>query len=133
MKRLIFAVIMAFLFFVLLNFIYCNLDAATFGYEVQFKFTVPYLIAVQSVPIPLGFVLLASFCLGMVTIALLEALPSLFKTLEIRAKNKRIRQLERELAVVRQISKKEQEKSPESPKHSSPSGESETSETKGEG
>jgi len=107
MKRLIFAVIMALLFFVLLNFIYCNLDAATFGYEVQFKFYVPYIMAVQSVPIPLGFVLLASFCIGMVAIALIEALPSLFKTLDIRAKNKRIRQLERELTVVRQISEKE--------------------------
>lgn len=128
MKRLIFAGVMALLFFVLLNFIYCNLDAATFGYEVQFKFAVPHLMAVQSVPIPLGFVLLTAFCLGMVTIALLEALPSLFKTLEIRAKNKRIRQLERELTVVRQISKKEQEKTPEPPKDSSPAREPEISE-----
>ena len=101
MKRLVFAVIMALIFFTLLNFVYCNLDAATFGYKVVFKFTVPHLLAVQSVPIPLGFVLLVSFCLGMVMIALLEALPSFFKTLEIRAKNKKIRQLERELSVVR--------------------------------
>ena len=34
-------------------------------------------------------------------VALLEALPSFFKTLEIRSKNKKIRQLERELSVVR--------------------------------
>lgn len=107
MKRLVFALIMALLFFVLLNFIYCNLDAATFGYEVVFKFTIPYLLAVQLVPLPLGFIMLASFCLGMVAIALIEALPSMFKTLEIRTKNKRIRQLERELTVVRQISEKE--------------------------
>ena len=106
MKRLVFAVIMALIFFALLNFVYCNLDAATFGYKVVFKFTVPHLLAVQSVPIPLGFVLLVSFCLGMVMIALLEALPSFFKTLEIRAKNKKIRQLERELSVVRQLSEK---------------------------
>lgn len=112
MKRLIFAVIMAILFFLLLNFIYCNLDAATFGYNVVFKFSVPHLFAVKSVPIPMGFVLLASFCVGMVAIALLEALPSLFKTLEIRAKNKRIRQLEREIAVVRQISEKKSEELP---------------------
>lgn len=101
MKRLVFAVIMALVFFVLLNFVYCNLDAATFGYKVAFKFSVPLLLAVQSVPIPLGFCLLISFCLGMVMIALLEALPSFFKTLEIRSKNKKIRQLERELSVVR--------------------------------
>ena len=109
MKRLIFAVVMAFLFFVLLNFIYCNLDAATFGYDVVFKFSVPYLFALQSFPIPLGFVILISFCTGMVAIALLEALPSFFKTLEIRSKNKKIRQLERELAVVRQMSEKHEE------------------------
>lgn len=112
MKRFIFALIMAGLFFILLNFIYCNLDADTFAYNVVFKFTVPSVFSVKSVPIPLGFVLLASFCVGMVAIALLEALPSLFKTLEIRAKNKRIRQLERELAVVRQISEKERDRTP---------------------
>lgn len=110
MKRLIFAVIMALLFFSLLNFIYCNLDAETFGYQLMFKFSVPHVFAVESVPIPLGFILLAAFCLGMVVIALIEALPSLFKTLEIRAKNKRIRQLERELTVVRQISEKERDR-----------------------
>lgn len=116
MKKLIFAVVMACLFFILLNFIYCNLDAATFGYQVQFKFLVPHLLAVQSIPLPLGFVMLAAFCTGMVAIALIEALPSLFKTLEIRAKNKRIRQLERELAVVRQISEKDRKKEPTPPK-----------------
>lgn len=107
MKRLIFALIMALLFFVLLNFVYCNLDTATFGYDVVFKFRIPYIMSIKSVPIPMGFVILIVFCLGMVIIALLEALPSLFKTLEIRAKNKRIRQLERELGLVRQMSREE--------------------------
>lgn len=107
MKRLVFAVIMAILFFVLLNFVYCNLDAATFTYDVVFKFKIPYIISLQSVPIPMGFVLLLAFCIGMVTVALLEALPSLFKTLEIRAKNKKIRQLERELNLVRQMNREE--------------------------
>lgn len=106
MKRLVFAIIMALLFFVLLNFIYCNLDAATFGYRVVFKFNIPYVVSLESAPIPMGFILLISFSAGMVAIALLEALPSLFKTLEIRAKNKRIRQLERELSVVRQLSER---------------------------
>lgn len=106
MKKLIFAVIMALLFFVLLNFIYCNLDGEVFGYPVSFKFSIPYVMAFKSVPLPLGFILLISFCLGMVAIALLEALPSFFKTLEIRSKKKKIRQLERELVVVRQLSEK---------------------------
>ena len=104
MKKLIFASVMAVLFFILLNFIYCNLGGAVFGYKVVFKFSVPYIFAVQSIPLPMGFVVLITFCAGMVTIALLEALPSFFKTLEIRSKNKKIRQLERELSVVRQLS-----------------------------
>lgn len=103
MKRLVFAVVMALLFFLLLNFIYCNLDAQTFGYSINFKFTVPHLFAFQSMPIPMGFCLLIAFCSGMVAIALIEALPSFFKTLEIRSKNKKIRQLERELSIVREI------------------------------
>lgn len=105
MKRLIFALIMAVLFFILLNFVYCNLDEATFGYEVIFKFNIPHILSLQSVPMHLGFVMLLTFCLGMITIAVLEALPSFFKTLEIRSKKKKIRQLERELALVRQMSK----------------------------
>jgi uncharacterized integral membrane protein len=103
MRRFIFAVIMAVLFFILLNFIYCNLDSAVFGYQVIFKFTIPSILAIQSVPLPLGFVMLVAFTAGMVAISLLEAFPSFFKTLEIRSKNKKIRQLERELSVVRQL------------------------------
>jgi len=106
MKKLVFALIMAIIFFALLNFIYCNLDSTVFGYKVVFKFTIPYIVALKSVPMPLGFVLVITFCAGMIMIALLEALPSFFKTLEIRSKNKKIRQLERELVVVRQLSDK---------------------------
>lgn len=114
MKRLIFAIIIALLFFMLLNFIYCNLDAETFGRLLVFKFDIPYLLSLQSAPIPLGFMLLLSFCAGMVAIAILEALPSFFKTLEIHSKNKKIRQLERELSAVRKISEE-----PPLPPHSS--------------
>ena len=103
MKKLIFAVIMALLMFFIFNFIYCNLDGSTFGYMLSFKFKIPYLFARQTSPIPLGFILLITFALGMVFIAVLEALPSLYKTLEIRAKNKKIRDLERELTVARQL------------------------------
>lgn len=99
---------MAIIFFAILNFVYCNLDDATFGYSIVFKFKMPYLMNIQTIPIPLGFALLAVFCLGMIAIALLEGLPSFFKTLEIRSKNKRIRQLEKELTLVRQMLDREQ-------------------------
>jgi len=103
MKRIIFALFMAVIFFIILNFVYCNLDNATFGYGIVFKFRVPYLLNLETIPIPLGFAVLAAFSLGMVAIAVLEALPSFFKTLELRSKNKRIRQLEKELSLVRQM------------------------------
>lgn len=105
MKRLIFTTIMALLFFALLNFVYCNLDDATFAYKVIFKFRVPLILdgGIQSQPIPMGFIVLAAFCLGMVFIALVEAIPSVYKSLELRSKNKRIRELERELNVSRQL------------------------------
>ena len=94
---------MAVFFFVLLDVVYYNLDSATFGYEVMFKFKIPGLITLESYPIPVGFLLLLSFCSGMIAIAMLEALPSFYKSLELRTKNKKIRQLERELTLVRQI------------------------------
>lgn len=113
MKRLIFAVIMALIFFIILNFVYCNLDNATFGYDIIFKFRIPHILNIESVPIPLGFALLASFSLGMVAIALVEAFPSFFKTLEIRSKTKRIRQLEKELTLVRQMIEPKKEEPPQ--------------------
>lgn len=113
MKRFIFALVMALLFFALLNFVYCNLDRQTFSYPVVFKFYIPFFMpnGIQSVPLPLGFVLLLAFCIGMIAIALLEALPSLYKTLELRAKNKKIRELERELNVARQLAGVEKQQS----------------------
>lgn len=103
MKKLFFAVLMSAIVFSVLNFVYCNLDATAFGYLLSFKFRIPYLLALRTVPLPLGFVLLIVFSIGMVAIAVLEAIPSLYKTLELRAKNKKIKELERELTVARQI------------------------------
>lgn len=112
MKRLIFACIMALLVFVVLNFVYCNLDDATFAYSLIFKFKVPLIMpeGFKTVPLPLGFILLITFCLGMISLALLEAIPSIYKTLELRAKNKKIRELERELTLSRQLADVEKPK-----------------------
>lgn len=106
MKRLIFATIMAVIFFLLLNFVYVNLNDKVFTYPVVFRFNIPLLMpdGYQSLPIPLGFILLMTFCLGMVFIALIEAIPSVYKTFELRSKNKKIRELERELNVSRSLS-----------------------------
>lgn len=103
MKRILFSVTLALFFFVLLDFVYFNLDAATFGYQVSFKFSIPHVVEFISAPLPMGFVLLLAFCLGMIVVSLLEALPSFYKTLELYSKNKKIRQLERELQMARQM------------------------------
>ncbi|MBI4224174.1 MAG: LapA family protein [Deltaproteobacteria bacterium] len=106
MKKLIFAGVMALIFFVMLNFVLVNLDGQTFNYPLVFKFNIPMIMpnGYQTVPLPLWFVLLAVFCFGMIFIALLEALPSFYKTLELRSRNKKIRALERELKVAREMS-----------------------------
>lgn len=106
MKRLIFAIFMTLFVFVLLNFVYCNLGEQAFGNPVVFRFDIPGIIHLQTAVVPMGFVLLLAFCSGMLAIALLEALPAFFKTLELRAQNKRIRQLERELSVVKKLNEK---------------------------
>lgn len=113
MKRLVFTVILALIFFSLLNFVYCNLDETAFAYPVVFKFFVPGIwpSGFKTVPLPLGFILLIVFCLGMIFIALVEAIPSFYKSLELRAKNKKIRELERELNVSRHMAGVEKKES----------------------
>ena len=103
MKRILFSVFLALFFFVLLDFVYFNLDATTFGYPVSFKFSIPHVLDLVSAPLPMGFVLLLAFCSGMIVVSLLEALPSFYKSLELYSKNKKIRQLERELQLARQM------------------------------
>ncbi len=123
MRRMLFALLLAAFFFVLVAFILANRDDQTLGYEMVFKFNVLGLYPSFTKPIPVGFVLMMAFCLGMVATPFLEALPSLYKTLELRAKNKRIRQLERELTLVREMMVGEREKETPAPlTASSPSG-----------
>lgn len=101
MRKILFAVFLATLLFVILNFLYCNLDPQVFNYPMQFQFNVPYLVNIRSVPIPLGFVLITSFCLGILFLAVLQAIPALVKSIALRSRDRRIRELEKELEEVR--------------------------------
>ncbi len=103
MRRLLFAIVMAGVFLVMIVFLLSNRGDSSLGYEMVFQFRIPYLFSNYSKPIPVGFVLMIAFCLGMITTPILEILPSLYKSLELRSKNKRIRQLERELTLVREM------------------------------
>lgn len=101
MRRLIFALFLMVTLFALMTFVVSNSGAETFGLPVALKFIVPPFIDWSASPIPLGYIIMGAFCLGMVVTPFFEALPSFYKSLELRAKNKRIRQLERELGLVR--------------------------------
>lgn len=97
MKKIFFALFLSVFIFVILNFLYCNLNDEVFNYPMSFRFVIPYLLTVKSVPVPLGFVVIASFCLGIIFLALLQAIPALFKTITLRSRDRRIRELEKEL------------------------------------
>ena len=97
MRKIIYALFLAVFIFIILNFLYCNLNDEVFNYPMSFRFTIPPLFTLKSLPMPLGFVLITSFCLGILFLALLQAIPALFKTIALRSRDRRIRELEKEL------------------------------------
>jgi hypothetical protein len=101
MKKLVKACILALFLFIILNFIYCNLNEEAFNYELSFIFTIPYIFSMKSYPMPLGFVIILSFSLGIIFFAALQALPSFFRTGAVKVRDKKIKVLEKELEAVR--------------------------------
>lgn len=96
MKKILVSLLLAALTFLILNFLYSNLRGS-FNTPVIFEFSIPYLLTLQSTPIPLGFILIVAFCFGMFFLPLLQLLWSLVRSTEVRLKNKRIRELEQKL------------------------------------
>jgi len=101
MRKIFGAFLTAALTFGVLNFIYSNLGGILFNQPLYFRFSVPYLFTLRSTPVPLGFVVIAAFCLGILFLPLLQLIPKLFRTREIRVKDRRIRELESELESFR--------------------------------
>lgn len=104
MKRVIYALILAVCIFIILNFLYSNLNDQAFNYPMTFRFRIPHLFEMQSVPVQLGFVVITAFCLGILFLALLQAIPVVFKTIAVRSRDRRIRELEKELESAKQAS-----------------------------
>lgn len=102
MRKILWALLLAVFIFIILNFLYCNLNAEVFNYPMSFRFEIPYLLTLKSVPVPLGFVLITAFCLGIIFLALLQAIPALFKTIALRSRDRRIRELEKELESTKE-------------------------------
>ncbi len=101
MKKIISALFLSLFIFIILNFLYCNLNDEVFNYPMTFRFTVPYLFTLKSIPVPLGFVVITAFSLGIIFLALIQAIPALFKTLALRSRNRRIKELEKEVEELR--------------------------------
>ena len=102
MKKILSALFLSIVIFVILNFLYCNLNDAVFNYPMSFRFTIPRIYNGTSVPVPLGFVVITAFCLGILFLALLQAVPAIFKTIAVRSRDRKIRELEKELEESRQ-------------------------------
>ena len=101
MKKIAKASFLALMIFAALNLIYSNLDSETLNYPLTFKFAIPGLFVLRSTPLPSGFVLIVSFSLGMIALAVIQGLPSLLKAIIHREQKKRIKALERELAELK--------------------------------
>ena len=101
MKKIINATLLAALLFIMLNFVYCNLNSSVFNYEIQFSFIIPHILTLKSVPMPLGFVLILAFALGIIFLAVLQTVPLLLRTGAIKARDKKIKILEEELKTTR--------------------------------
>ncbi|MBI2082899.1 MAG: LapA family protein [Deltaproteobacteria bacterium] len=119
MKKVIYAIIIALACFIVLNSIYSNVGSIDFNYPMSFRFSVPHLFTLKSLSVPAGFVILTAFCLGMVFLPLLQLIPTIFRNAEIRAKEKRIRELERELDEAR-LNPSTPEQDPSFPSSSNP-------------
>jgi hypothetical protein len=104
MKRVLYALVLSVLIFIILNFLYCNLNDQAFNYPMTFRFYVPHVVDIHSVPVQLGFVVITAFSLGILFLALLQAIPAVFKTIAVRSRDRRIRELEKELEETKQMS-----------------------------
>lgn len=102
MKRIVHAILLSLFIFICVNFIYSNMTPETLDYPMVFRFRLPWLLTLISKPIPLGFILILSFSLGIVFLSCLQALPELFRYKDHKAQEKRIKELEAEVARYQQ-------------------------------
>jgi uncharacterized integral membrane protein len=93
----------AILIFVVFNFLLTNLDSQTLGYKVHFRFNIPPFLYLESVEFPVGILILIAFCLGMIFAAFIGAVSVFYRSRELKAKNRTIRELEREIEELRAL------------------------------
>ncbi len=103
MLRFLKILFLALIIFVLFNFLLSNFDAQTLGYKIHFRFNIPPIIYLESSEFPVGLLLLTSFCLGMIFAAFSGAISIFYRSREIKAKNRTIRELEKEIEEMRTL------------------------------
>jgi hypothetical protein len=101
MRKVLYALFLSFFMFVILIFLYSNLNDAAFNYPMTFRFYVPHVFEMRSLPVQLGFVVITGFCLGIVFLAVLQAIPAFVKTIAVRSRDRRIKELEKELEEMK--------------------------------
>ncbi|MFO1519239.1 MAG: LapA family protein [bacterium] len=96
-------IIAALIIFIVFNFLLTNLDSQTLGYKIHFQFNVPPFLYLESATFPVGILILIAFCLGMVFAAFIGAVSIFYRSRELKAKNRTIRELEREIEELRAL------------------------------
>lgn len=99
--RFVKVVLGACIIFIIFNFMLTNLNSNTLGYSLTFQFNIPPFLYLESASFPVGLLLLIAFCLGMVFAAFMGAISVFHRKRELKAKNRTIRELEREIEELR--------------------------------
>ncbi|MBF0491376.1 MAG: LapA family protein [Deltaproteobacteria bacterium] len=103
MLRFLKIIFLALIIFVLGDFLYYNSNSQALSYNIQFRLFIPPRYFLESSAIPVGLLLLSSFCLGMVFAAFNGAISIFYRSREIKAKNRTIRELEKEIEEMRTL------------------------------
>jgi uncharacterized integral membrane protein len=103
MWRFIKVLLAAFIIFIIFNFLLTNLGPQALGYRINFQFNIPPILYLQSASFPVGILILIAFCLGMIFAAFTGAISVFHRSREIKAKNRTIRELEREIEELRAL------------------------------
>jgi lipopolysaccharide assembly LapA-like protein len=96
-------VLAALIIFVVFNFLLTNLGPQALGYRINFQFNVPPILYLESASFPVGILLLIAFCLGMIFAAFMGAISVFHRSRELKAKNRTIHELEKEIEELRAI------------------------------
>lgn len=101
MRKIIAAVLLALVLFGLLNFLYTNMTPETLNYSMVFRFRIPGFFTLRSDEMPVGFILIAAFCAGIVFLSFLQALPDFFRGRSYREQKRRIKELEKTIEELK--------------------------------